>query len=180
MDMKKKRIKQNKIIISVLFRYLILVVMGIFLSVFYKILFPLTIWPSFFLLDLFYNPSVAGSSIFINNFTIQITNACVAGSAYYLLLILNLSTRMKIKKRFYSVIFSISAFLILNILRIFLLSILFVQRFAFFDITHKLFWYALSVVFVVGIWFLTSWIFKIKDIPVYSDFKKLFKQIDYS
>lgn len=178
--MKKKRIKQNKILVSILPRYLILVIIGIFLSVLYKILFPLTIWPSFFLLNLFYNASVVGNSIIIDTFTIKIVNACIAGSAYYLLLILNLTIPMKIKKRAYSIIFSISSLLILNILRIFLLSILFVQRFAFFDITHKLFWYALSIIFVVGIWFLTSWIFKIKDIPIYSDFKNLFKQIDYS
>ena len=178
--MKKKRIKQNKILVSVLSRYVILVVIGIFLPVFYKIFFPLTIWPSFFLLNLFYNASVIGNSIIIDNFTIKIVNACIAGSAYYLLLILNLTIPMETKKRFYSVIFSIFSFLILNTLRIFLLSILFVQRFVFFDIAHKLFLYALSIIFVIGIWFLTSWIFKIKEIPVYSDFKRLFKQIDYS
>jgi len=171
---KKRRIKQKKDIVSFLLRYGILVILGIFLSLFYKILFVLTIWPSFFLLTLFYNPSIVGNSIFINGFTIEIVNACVAGSAYYLLLILNLTTPMKIKKRFFSLLFSLSSLLVLNVLRIFILSILFVESFAFFDITHKLLWYFLSIVFVVGVWLLTTWIFKIKKIPVYSDIRNVY------
>jgi len=165
--------KQKKEIISVLLRYITLIIFGIFLSLFYKIFFVLTIWPSFFLLNIFYNASVVGNLILINGLTIEIISACVAGSAYYLLLILNLTTRIKIKKRVYSLIFSFSSLLLLNILRIFFLSVLFVRRFAFFDITHKLLWYVLSIIFVIGIWFLTSWIFKIKEIPIYSDIKRI-------
>lgn len=178
--MKKRKMKQKEITLSFLMRYGILIIFGILLSLFYKTLFPLTIWPSFLLLNLFYKAAVMGNSIIVNGFTIEIINACIAGSAYYLLLILNLTTKMKTRQRVYSLLFSFLSLLVLNILRIFFLSILFVEKFAFFDITHKLFWYLLSVVFVVGIWFLTCWLFKIKNIPVYSDIKELYKTIKSS
>ncbi len=164
--------------ISILYtftRYLILALFGIFLSIFYKIFLPLTIWPVYFLLKLIYDVSITGNILEVDRITIEIVNACVAGSAYYLLLILNLTTDIKPRTRFYSILFSFSSLLLLNILRIFLLSILYVEEFAFFDITHKLFWYALSVLFVVVIWFLTAKIFRIRNIPVYSDIKKLRK-----
>ena len=168
--------KDIKSFISVFERYLILIVLGIFLFIFYKIFSPLTIWPSYFLLKFFYNASLSGNFILLDGARIEIIDACVAGSAYYLLLILNLTTKMTLTKRFYSIVFSFSSFLVLNILRIFFLSILFIENFAFFDITHKLFWYALSIVFVIGIWFLTTWIFKIREIPVYSEIRELFKK----
>lgn len=163
--------KQQKKISSMLARYLLLIIAGLFLSLFYKIFFPLTIYPTYFLLNIFYNVSLSANIISISGLKIEIIDACIAGSAYYLLLILNLTTSMKVKKRIYSLLFSSSSLLLLNILRIFLLSALYVENFPFFDFTHKLFWYALSVLFVVGIWFLTAWIYKIKKVPVYSDIK---------
>ena len=171
----KKRTKQEtiKIIQSVLVRYIILLLFGIFLFVFYKIFLPLTIWPSYLLLNIFYDASVSGDLIFVSGSIIKIIGACVAGSAYFLLLILNLTTPMDLKKRVYSLIFSFSSLLILNILRIFILSVLFIEDSAFFDLTHKFFWYVFSIVFVIGVWFLTAKLFKIKEIPIYSDFKRL-------
>ena len=176
----KKRVKpekRGKAILYVFVRYLILVVSGIFFP-FYKILLPLTIWPVYFLLSIFYNTSVIGSIILVSVAKIEIVGACVAGSAYYLLLILNLTTSMKSKQRIYSLLFSFFSLLILNILRIFSLSILYIEDFVFFDFTHKLFWYFLSIGFVVGIWFLTVWLFKIKNVPVYSDIKMLIRFIN--
>jgi len=93
------------------------------------------------------------------------------------LLILNLTTKMKVNQRVFSIFFSFLALLFLNIIRIFVLSVFYLENFSFFDITHKIFWYALSVLFVVGIWFLTVKIFKIKEVPIYSDIKKLVKNI---
>ena len=49
--------------------------------------------------------------------------------------------------------------------------------FSFFDITHKVFWYFISTIFVVGIWFIEIKIFKIKEIPFYSDLNLLYKNI---
>ena len=67
-------------------------------------------------------------------------------------------------------------FLIINILRIFFLSLLFISGSSWFDFTHELFWYLVSIVFVVGIWFTEVKLFKIKEIPFYSDLKLLYKK----
>ena len=162
-------------IIDVIIRYSILLVIGILgTPFFYSIFTFLTIEPVYLLLNIFFNPSLISNIITINNLPIEIIGACVAGSAYYLLLILNLSMpKIKLGKRIMLLLFSFSLLLILNILRIFLLSILYVSQFSLFDIAHKLFWYVGSIVFVVGIWFLSVWIFKIKEIPFYSDIKSL-------
>src|SRR3989344_6427380 len=98
--------------------------------------------------------------------------ACIAGAAYFLLLILNLSTPVKSAfKRATMVLFSFASFLIMNILRIVFLSIIFVEGYLWFDIIHKFFWYFLSTLFIVAIWFAEVKLFKIKEIPVYSDLK---------
>jgi len=164
--------------ILLLSRYILLLGLVISLPLIYKILTPITIYFTGFLLKLFYQVSIMKEIIMVNLKTIiEISPACVAGSAYLLLLILNLSTPMKIKTRIYSVLFSIILLFLINVLRIFILSILLVNNFKYFDLTHKLFWYGLSTLFVVGIWFLSIKLFKIKEIPVYSDMKNLIKDI---
>ena len=71
--------------------------------------------------------------------------------------------------------FAFSLFLIINITRIVLLSAIFVLKPTLFDISHKLSWYIGSVVLVLGIWFLETSVFKIKEIPFYTDIKSLLK-----
>jgi exosortase/archaeosortase len=134
---KKKRKNSDKDIIFLFLRYIILVIAGIFLNLFYKVLFPLTIWPSYYLINLLYDASIIGNTISVSGANIDIVGACVAGSAYFLLLILNLSTQMDYKKRIYSLIFSFFSLLFLNIIRIFALSLMFIEKVAFFDLTHK-------------------------------------------
>ncbi len=168
--------KKEKSVLCIFARYSILILFGIFLPVFYKVFLPLTIWPVYLLLKIFYDVSVSGNILSIAGARIELINACIAGSAYFLLLILNLTTNMKARQRFYSIIFSFLSLLVLNILRIFFLSVLYTENFVFFDVTHKLFWYALSILFVVGIWFLTAKLFKIKNIPVYSDIRILYSR----
>jgi exosortase/archaeosortase family protein len=156
----------------ILLRYIILLILLLCSFLVYKLLSPLTVYCSAYLLKLFYNVSVHKNFIIINNsLFIEIISACVAGAAYLLLLILNLSVPMNPKKRVYSILFSILVLFVLNIIRVAFLSVLLMSNFIFFDIAHKIFWYALSTLFVVGIWFLSVRIFSIKEIPVYSDLK---------
>jgi len=166
-----------KSVFDIVLRYAILVLVGISNSwIFYLLFSAITIYPVYFLLSLIFDASLVYNTITINNSPIEIIGACVAGSAYYLLLILNLSIRgIKLKKRILMLLFSFSSLLAVNILRIFALSILFVLGLSFFDFTHKLFWYVGSTVFVVAIWFLSVKIFKIKEIPIYSDIAFLLK-----
>ncbi len=159
-------------------RYLILLLVGILsLWIFYKIFASLTIYPVYGLLSLFFDSNLMGNVILVNQIPIEIINSCIAGSAYYLLLILNLSIpNIRIKKRISMIAFSFICFLFLNILRIFFLSLLFISGSSWFEFTHKLFWYLISIVFVVGIWFLEIKLFNVKGIPFYSDLKTIYNE----
>lgn len=168
-----------KKIYSILLRYAILVAVAIpNLYLFYLIFTPLTIYPVYFLLNLFFNVSLVGNQLFLNSCStpfIEIIPACIAGSAYYLLTILNLSTP-NIKNRILPLASSFLFLLILNILRIFFLSILHINNSNLFALSHKIFWYFGSTLFVILIWFLHVKLFKIKNIPIYSDINYIYRQ----
>jgi len=171
--------KQNAY--KIFLRYIILLLLGLGnLVIFYKVFAPLTIFPSYYILSLFYNVGLDSTTILVDSsYIIEIIRACIAPSAYYLLLALNLTTPMNTKKRMYSIFFSFALLLALNIIRIVILSIMFINQNASFEFTHKALWYGLSTVFVVGIWFLTVYQYQIKEIPIYSDFltfKKMIKR----
>ncbi len=171
--------KTSKQFLDILIRYSILILIALpNLWLFYFIFTPLTLYPVYFLLNLFFNVSLTGNVVEIMNCaSIEIIPACIAGSAYYLLLILNLSLqKIKLRKRLNMISIALIAFLLINIIRVFLLSTIFFLDFSWFDIAHKLFWYVGSIVFVIGIWFAEMKFFKIKEIPFYSDIKFLFKQ----
>lgn len=164
--------------INLILRYALLLLLGLGnLYIIYTIFTPLTIYPVFWILNIFYNPILSNTTITLSNKVIELIPACIAGSAYFFLLILNLTTPMKIKQRTQSLIFLLTSFLILNILRISILSIFFINSLSFFDISHKIAWYSISTLFVVAIWFTSVKIFSIKQIPIYSDLKQLAKEI---
>ncbi len=173
--------QKQKRIYSIFFRYIILIFLAFKdLWIFYFIFTHLTIYPVLFLLNLFSNAYLSGNAIIFNNSSIKLVEACIAGAAYYLLTILNLTTPMNIKKRVLSLIFSFVSFLIINILRIFVFSILFSASFSLFSSIHLFFWYVLSSIIVFLIWLLEIKIFKIKEIPVYSDLKLIYSKIKKS
>lgn len=163
---------------NLFFRYLLLIIVGLpNLFLFYFIFTPLTVYPVFFILDLFLTVLMDGTRIYIQNYqsTINLIPACIAGSAYYLLFILNLSIPNKtFKERFIMLLYAFSAFLFINILRISTLA-LFLES-AYFNSFHAFSWYILSILIVVLIWFSEVKLFKIKEIPFYEDIKFLYKQ----
>ncbi len=171
--------KQEKEIFNLFLRYLILLIIPLYnLYLIYLIFTPLTLYLSYLLINLFYGATLNGDLISFNDVTIQIIGACVAGSAYYLLLILNLSTPdIKLAKRIKMIIYSLLLFLVFNVLRILILSSFLNSYPDLFDVTHYIFWFFLSIVFVVGIWFFQVKHYKIKKIPVYSDVKTLTKYL---
>jgi exosortase/archaeosortase family protein len=175
----KKLKKDTNQFLDIILRYSILVLAALpNLWLFYFIFTPLTVYPIYFFLNLFFDTSLFGNIVILNKkLAIELIRACIAGAAYYFLLVLNLSIpKIKITKRIKMIIFAFLSLLIINILRIFLLSLVAYSGNSFFDITHELFWYLMSVVFVVGIWFAEVKIFKIKEIPFYSDLKFLYKK----
>ncbi len=164
---------------NLILRYLILLLVGLpNLGIFYVIFTPLTLYPVYFLLSIFFDVSLIGNVMLIERcFSIELIDACIAGSAYYLLTILNLSTpNIKIPKRIKMLLWAFAAFLFINILRILLLGLLSISESPLFNFTHEFFWYFVSIVMVIGIWFAEVKLFKIKDIPFYSDLKVLYKK----
>ena len=165
---------------GLLIRYSILILSALFnLGLFYFIFTPLTVYPVYFIISLFFEAVLMGNVIFIEqSIPIELIKSCIAGSAYYLLFVLNMSVpNIAPKKRIKMVLLSFLSLLVLNILRIVILVFVFMFGTSFFDATHKIFWYALSTVFVVGIWFAEVKIFRIKEIPIYSDIKNLIDSI---
>ena len=164
----------------VLVRYilLLLIALGFYSSAsIYSFFLKSTIYPINFLLNLLFESSINGSFIFLGSKIIEIIPACVGISAYLLLLILNLTVEMNLKARFLSIIFSFLTLLIINVLRIFILAILLMNNYPYFDIVHKFLWYFMSFLIVIGIWFLTAYIFKIRTTPIYDDIRLLIKPI---
>ena len=140
------------------------------LAVFYIVFTPLTVYPVYWSVKIFYSSAqVFNSVIVINGISAELIPACVAGSAYYLLTILNLSTPMRTKQRIYSLIFLFISFLIINILRIVLFLVLLIYNADYFDLAHRIVWYFGSTAMVVLLWFACVWVCKIDKIPLYSD-----------
>ncbi len=190
---------------SVLCRYLILLILGLgSLFVFYTIFTPLTVYPIFLILDNMYGAELLrgdvttacnlinniGAPDFIKNWTCMNTTiffkgyfasiipACIAGAAYYLFIILNLTTPMERKKRVYNIFFIVFSFLILNILRILTFAIIFANKsFEIFNLAHTATWYFGSTILVAIIWFTSVWLFKINAFPIYTDVKTIISQL---
>lgn len=177
-----KKIKRD--LTKLFLRYFILLIIAfVGVDLFYFIFKPLTIYPSYFLFDIFYKIYFSEGIIHFYNsvISVEIIGACIAGSAYLLFFILNLSTpNIKFKKRLALLGIAFALFLIINILRILLIGIFFVEGFVFAEFAHKFFWYFGSVFMVIIIWFVEVWKFKIKEIPFYSDFKFLCEEIKKS
>lgn len=187
---------------SLFIRYIILLLIALpNLAFFYLILTPLTFYPVYWILSSIYTVTLSTSTqtatcllfsstkllsslssiaclnttIILKGYFANIIPACIAGSAYYLLLILNLTTPMGLNKRIKSILFMFFSLLALNILRIVSFAILFVKKgYGYFDVAHLTTWYFGSTVLVVLIWFINVLIFKIDKIPIYTDIKNLY------
>ena len=159
-------------------RYLFLVLIAVpGFDIFYYFLLPATLYPVYYILKISFAPVLLGHVIFLGQKSIEIVGACVAGSAYYLLLILNLSVpKIKPLLRIKMIFFSFLVFLVINIIRIIILSFMYVDNSSIFNIVHEAFWYIGSTVVVVGIWFLEVWIYKIKGVPFYTDLKRIYNE----
>jgi len=162
----------------ILIRYILSFVVVLSISLFYFIFTPITSGFLFLILNLFYKEVLFSFPFFIfNSFTIEIIPACIAGSAYVLLLLLNLLTpNIKIGKRILLFLFSSVVFLFINVIRIFLSVLILDKSTGLFSAVHMGFWF-LSIVFVILIWFLSIKLFKINEKPVYTDLKFILKNL---
>ncbi|MEI6058329.1 MAG: pacearchaeosortase [archaeon] len=169
----KTKINREKLI-SITLRYSILILFGLGdLFIFYKLFTPLTIYLVSSFLSLLYPIAITNNTILFNTIIIELIPACIAGSAYYLLLILNLSTpNIKIIRRLGAIALSMALLLVLNSSRIIFLSV--ISNSYYFNQIHMIFWYFITTLFVILIWIFTIKIFKIKSVPFYSDIKSFY------
>lgn len=164
---------QSKKITNMFARYLTIILLGLGnLYVIYKVLTPITIQVLNKILSIFTSTTLEGNIIHLNQIgiAIEIVPACVAGAAFYLLLILIMSTaNIKPKTRGKAIVTAFAIFFTLNMLRILMLVPMVTA--SYFETVHWISWHLISIVFVVGTWFSIVKIYKIKAIPVYSDLK---------
>ncbi len=163
--------KQSKKIIGLFSRYFAIILIGLGnLYIIYKILTPLTVHFLNIVLSIFVETNLVENIISIGIKRIEIIPACVAGSAFYLLFLLIMSTAdIKPKKRALALSTALAAFFMLNIIRMLILIPL--TNTTSFEIIHWIFWHIISTLFVVGIWFGSVKIYKIKSMPMYTDLK---------
>ena len=145
-------------------------------NIFYILFAKITLFGSLpFLSLLGYTFNVDGYILTVGVKDLEFVPACVATSAYYLLASLILLTKgIDLKRRFY--LFLTGSFLIFvaNIARIDIL-LFFLIEFGqnWFERVHLFFWHFVSSVYVAAVWIFLTYKFRIKAIPVYSDFKFL-------
>lgn len=146
-----------------------------------QIFFPLTL-KSTYLIYHFLNPPLFlfdSYLITFNNY-IKFTPACAAISAYFLLLLLTISTKdIKLLTRTKIFLLGSLILFIINLIRI--LTLLFIlERYGFnlFQQIHNFLWIFLGSLLVALTWILLTHHYKIKSIPIYSDLKYLLKQIN--
>jgi exosortase/archaeosortase family protein len=154
-------------------RYLLIVLLGLGnLYVFYLILTPLTLHGLNLFLGFFYEVAISGNGFVVNGVFFELVTACVGGSAFYLLLILILSSRdVNYIDRIKMILLSFFILYVFNVFRIVLMVYMYGSF--YYEFTHWFLWYFISTLFVVILWFWISWLFKVKSVPVYSDFRFL-------
>lgn len=141
-------------------------------QIFYIFLTAPTIMISFILLKLAgYSVVKAGTSLIVNNVTLNFVEACVASSAYYLLLFLILLTKdIRLKTAFEMFFLGSLIIFSVNIIRIFVLIVVLLEKgYDYFNLIHLTFWYGVASVLVFLVWVYLTKKYKIKNIPVYSD-----------
>ena len=154
-------------------RYVLAVLVGVFYQVFYWIFSPWTLHSTYWILNLVYDVVLEGNLITFDSVTFALIPACTAATAYLLLTMLILVSRgIKLLTRIKIWIYGCLLILVFNTLRIFLLIWIYVtfgQN--YFDALHLVFWHVISTVVVVLIWIGLTKKYKVKGIPIYSDFK---------
>jgi len=153
-----------------------LVILAFPINLLYSIFTPLTIYPIYFFFKIInYQPELIKDFMIIGGFPLMFVSACIAASAYYLLLILILLTK-DIEFKTIIKMFILGSFLILiaNIIRVIILILILLHAGVnWFETMHLFLWRLIASVFVAFVWIILIRKYRIKSIPVYSDFKYL-------
>ena len=163
---------------NLIIRLLIILIVTINYPLFYVILSPITVYLSYFILGLFYDVLLIGSSIGINGAGFRFIEACVAPAAYYLLFILIIGLKDLDWKKGLKMFFLGSLLILgMNLLRIIILIVLDVEFGKdYFDAVHLIFWNFVSGVYIALVWIFLVKKFKVSKIPYYSDLKYFYEK----
>jgi exosortase/archaeosortase family protein len=163
---------------NLIIRFLVILVISLNFIWFYVVLTPITIYLSYLLVGLFYSVVLVGDSLGINGIGFKFVEACVAGAAYYLLLLLVIGLK-DISWIRRAKMFLLGGLLLLavNLLRVFILIVLDLELGKnYFDAVHLIFWNFVSAIAVVLIWIFLVKKFKIESIPFVSDIKYFYER----
>jgi exosortase/archaeosortase family protein len=160
-----------------LLRLLALIVVFVFKGVLSAVVVVFSLWVSYLPLKWLFGASLSGNIISLGGKSIEYVDVCAALSAYFLILALILLTK---DVGFWKGVkmFVVGSLLVLftNVVRIGVLMWLFANNnIDLFINLHLLTWKLLSGVFVALIWILLVKWFKVKEIPIVSDWNELKK-----
>jgi len=159
----------NKKTFSILFRYVLLVITGMGnLFLFYKLFTFPTLRFSALILSFFNETIILDSYILFGDSLLEIAKSCIAGSAYYLLFVLAMAIPLVLLKRIKLILFCFISFFLVNVIRIVVMA--FILKTPYFEWIHLFLWHIFSTIFLILIWFGAVKIFKIKEVPFYTDF----------
>ena len=131
----------------------------------------------YYLLRLFsYNITLIQNGLIVNGQILNFIDACVASSAYYLLVLLILFTKdiefIKIIKMF---IIGSLIILAMNVIRVTTLILILINYGTnLFETVHLAYWRFVATIYIFVVWIILIKIYKIKEIPIYSDIKYLY------
>lgn len=174
--MMEKPKRKSNYLVDLIIRLLVLIFVSLNFGVFYVVLSPITIYLSYFLTKIFYDPVLIGNAIGIGNVGFNFVEACVAGAAYYLLFLLVMGIK-EIKWINRLKVFVVGSLLVLgmNLIRVLVLIILNVELGKnYFDAVHLVFWNFLSGAFIAIVWIFLVKKYKLGEIPYYADIKYLY------
>ncbi|MBT3690681.1 pacearchaeosortase [Candidatus Woesearchaeota archaeon] len=168
----------NKYYYQLIMRFLIILIVTFGYSAFYVSLAPITIYLSYFLLNLFYDAVLIRNSIGVEDMGFRFIEACVAPAAYYLLFVLVIGLKdLEWKKGLKMFLLGCLLILGMNLLRIIILVILNVEFGTnYFDLVHLILWNFVSGIYIAIVWIFLVKKFKVDKIPYYSDLKYFYEK----
>ncbi|MFH1636961.1 MAG: pacearchaeosortase [Candidatus Woesearchaeota archaeon] len=163
---------------KLILRLAIAILLGIFYKLFYLVFAPLTLYPAFYLIRMMTPATLSGIMLYIPGYTFSFIDACAAASAYLLLSYLILLTMdISIKKRVAMFLSGSALILAFNIFRIWLLFYILLNfGMSAFQAVHMFIWKFLATLYVLAVWIFLIRAFKVKSIPIYSDYKYLYSR----
>ncbi|MEK6816353.1 MAG: pacearchaeosortase [Nanoarchaeota archaeon] len=161
-------------------RMALAIALGTFYNAYYVVFKPLTLSLSYLFLKM-----MDGSAILLDGkivtatHTLTFIDACVAAAAYLLLSMLILTTKdIAWKNRLKMFMYGSLLILIFNVARIEILFLaLFRLDYSTYSALHLFIWKFLSTIYVFCVWVLLIRMFKVKTIPVYSDFAQILNYV---